>query len=92
MKGIHLVDHLHVWRTNSIPVMSSCVRKAVDVGDWLGRSVVAEGVSPVRIELLFFGESRGGWWFFVVSYRQLARRTGVGVEEVLVPALSIAQA
>ena len=50
-----------IWSTTwrIIPRMFSCVRKAVNVGGWLGHSVVAEGVSPVRIELLFCEESLG---------------------------------
>ena len=80
-----------MWHTNSIPGMSSRVRKAVDVGDWLGRSVVAQGVSLVRIKLLFFGESLG----LVVLRRFLpaaCKEDWCCVEEVLVPALSVAQA
>ena len=55
------------------------MRKAVDVGDWLGRSVVAEGVSPVRIQLLIFGESLElvGAGRHRSAYRRLTRRTGV---------------
>ena len=79
-----------IWSTtwHTIPRISSRIRKAVDVGGWLGCSVVAEFLQSESSR--YSEESHWGWWFFINSYRWLARRTSVVLKQA--PALNIAEA